>query len=211
MTIQMTTISFLLLSCPAMSSDQKPEPPGSAPVYSTPEAVYAASVAASEKSDARAAVHCIAPSAHADMAAYLAFHALIARRLSGKQPKLFADVLAVLDKHGLTEDATKMISRTDLKAAVKSLSTLIKKPTEFAIEMSIAQHEFAAKMGSGKKPKVTHKLANLKIDGNKATATVVMTLNEQLFEQPMAFVKVGEGWKMLPDFSSQPMNLRPKK
>jgi hypothetical protein len=202
---------LLVLALSAPGEDKKPEPPPSARLYKSPEAVYAASVAAGEKDDAEAAVHCVAPSAHADLAAFLAFNALTARKLSDKRPRLFAGVLAVLDRHGLTEEATRDVSGTDQKAAVKALAALIKKPIDFAIEMSAAQHEFAAKMGAAKKPKVTHKLTDLKIDGRKATATVVMTLGDQTFEQPMAFVKVGEGWKMLPDFASQPMNLRPKK
>lgn len=210
MSSHLTLAALLGFSFSALCEDKKPEPPPSAKVYKSPEAVYAASVAAGEKGDAEAAVHCVAPSAHADMAAFLAFNALSARRLSEKQPKLFAGVLAVLDKHGLTEKATKEISATDQKAAVKALAPLIKKPTEFAIEMSTAQHEFAAKMG-GKKAKVTHKLTDLGIDGDKATAKAVMTMGDQTFEQPMKFVKVGKGWKMLPNFSSQPMNLRPKR
>lgn len=207
-----TSVAVLLaLAVSAPGEDRNPEPPPAARVYKSPEAVYAASVAASEKKDAETAVHCIAPSAHADMAAYLAFQALIARKVADRKPKLFAGVLAVLDRHGLTEKATKDISSTDQKAAVKALAPLIKKPVEFAIEMSTAQHELATKLGAVKNPKVIHKLTDLEIKGSKATARVIMTLGDKTFEQRMEFVKVGEGWKMVPSFASQSMNLQPKK
>jgi hypothetical protein len=113
----------------------------------------------------------------------------------------FKPLFAVLDRHGLTETATKDIQTgDDPKIARKSrlaLRRLIKNHAAFAAEYLAAQD----KLGGGERPAEKKvKLADLMRDGNKATATMVIDFGgSKDIRQPIEFVKIGGGWKLIPE------------
>src|SRR5262245_24042479 len=91
-----------------------PEPPPTEKVYKTPQAVFDAAMAAQQKKDFKTAVACVAPEAQMDMATGFAWAALnIKANNNDEFRKAFKPLFDVLDKHGLTEKATRNIPLGD--------------------------------------------------------------------------------------------------
>jgi hypothetical protein len=179
-----------------------PLPPAKDKVYKTPQAVFDAAMAASRKKDFKAAVTCLAPEAQKDMAAGFAYAALNIKEGNTEEVrKGFKPLFDVLERHGLTGKATKDIQTgDDPKTAEKSrlaLRRLIKDHAAFAAEYLAAQD----KVGGGERRGETKiRLADLKIDGEKATGTMVVDFGGSEDKRlPVEFVKIGGGWKMIPE------------
>jgi hypothetical protein len=208
---------LLLAALVVGASAQDTEPKRKAKVYKTPQEVFEAVLAARQKRDARAMVDCFTPEAVKRIATDLAVQSFFVRdRAEGKylkdqgkdkieeEAKKLKPQLDVLDKHGLTEKATKDLRPANFRATKEQregLRKLIKDPEAFVVEFMTAQAKAEPRPPEGKddpKPK----LADVKTDGDKGTGNVVVTLkagNESKeIKQPVLFRKVNDGWRIDP-------------
>jgi hypothetical protein len=212
-------LSALALSVPA----QDVEPKRNVKLHKTPKDCFEALMAASEKRDARAMVDCFTPEAIKQMAGDVAGQSFFFRDQA--EGKLFKDkdvakpdeatlkrlkpVLEVLDKHGLTEKATKDLKPKGFRPTKKereALLKLIKKPEQFVVDFMNAQEKGSTRPARKDAPKPT--LADLKIDGDKATANLVIYLQlpsadkdkaeKREIKQPITFQKIDGGWRVNP-------------
>lgn len=108
--------------------------------------------------------------------------------------KDFAEIDAALEKHGVTKEAFEKAApdRQQLKDpdAVKDLAVVVKDKRAFVVDM------FAAMEKSGKvanlRDKLNGELKDLKIEGDKATAT----LETPQGDEELDFRKTANGWKL---------------
>jgi hypothetical protein len=189
----------LLLAVLALVAGAQTEKKAKAKVYKTPRAVFEAEQAALKKSDYKAVVALFTREGQKDLAVDLALMGLDLRAGAAEDSKLkkkAKPVLDVLEKYGLTEQATKKIkpprSAKEAEAMHRAVEKLIEKPAAFAAAYMAAEE----KAGLIKKPSEA-KLTGLKIEGNRAHAVVVETIDGEEDKRPMAFAKVGEGWKLV--------------
>src|SRR3954452_1492249 len=149
--IRTLSLGGLLLAALVVSaSAQDVEPKYKAKIYKTPKDCFEAVLAASEKRDARTLVDCFTPDAVKQMAGDLASQGFFLRdQAEGKAfkdkekgkpdeetAKRLKPMLDVLDKHGLTEKATKDLRPKGFRASKKereALLKLVKDPAAFAI------------------------------------------------------------------------------
>jgi hypothetical protein len=86
--------------------------------------------------------------------------------------------------------------------ARQELAAKIKDPIAFNVEMRAARM-IATKLRErdvGPPPGFSAKLTNVKIEGNKATATVVASVNgKEVGKDTLKFEKVGASWTIVPD------------
>jgi len=235
---RMLTLGGLLLAALVVSaSAQDAEPKTKAKIHKTPQACFDAVLAASEKRDARALVGCFTPEAVKQMAGDLASQGFFLRDQA--EGKLFKDkdgakpdeetlkrlkpMLDVLDKHGLTVKATKDLRPKGFRPTKKereALLKLVKKPEEFAVDFMAVQYK-AAPRPSPNKDEPKPKLEDLKIDGDKATANVVVTLrvpadkdkgkeDPRQIKQPVTFQKIDGGWRVNPEANRKDEDELPK-
>jgi hypothetical protein len=173
--------------------------------YDSPQAVFDAAVAAQKKDDYKTFIGCLSPDAVKQLASTLAYGALhqqSAAQTNDKIKEEFKPVLAALDKNGLTYEVTKKIKLEDaspegIKKGAVAVSALIKDPAAVAADLMEA---YAKADPSRKKPEdqPEPKLADMKIDGDKAKGMVVVTIEGNEVKQPVEFVKVDGGWKLAP-------------
>jgi hypothetical protein len=201
-------IAALLLAALAVTAGaQKDKDEKKAKLYKTPQEVFDAVEEAEAKKDYKTFVACFAPETQKDFALLLAIEAVEKRRAAknekdekrreerAKAAKASNDVL---DKHGLTEKATKGVkfgeSPKEAKEIRKTVYGLIKKPEAFFVEM-LPLSDFLG----GEKDKPKSKLTGVKIDGDKASGTVVTEGKDKGKErkEPVKFVKIGGGWRIL--------------
>jgi hypothetical protein len=223
--LRMLSLAGLLLAALALSVPaQDVEPKRNTKLYKTPKDCFEAVLAASEKKDARAMVDCFTPEAVKQIAGDLAGQSFFMRdQAEGKQfkdkdvakpdeetLKRLKPLLDVLDKHGLTAKATKDLRpKTTFRPTKKereALLKLVKKPEQFVVDYMTAQ----AKAETTPRPKDAPKpkLADVKIDGDKATANVVVTFSspakdkdkdeKREIKQPIKFEKIDGGWRVNP-------------
>ena len=216
--IRILTLGGLLLAALAVgAAAQDTEPKRKAKTYKTPQEVFDAVLTAKDKRDARAMVECFTPEAVKQIATDIATQGFFLRdRAEGKfgkdqgkdaveaEAKKLKPLLDVLDKHGLTEKATKDLRPANFrptKEQREGLQKLIKDPEKLVVDFMTAQAKIEPPPPQGKdQPKP--KLSDVKIDGDKATANVVVTLkagNESKeIKQPVRFQKVNGGWRVNP-------------
>jgi len=219
------SLAGLLLAAVAVSVPaQDVEPKRGTKVYKTPKECFEAVLAASEKRDARAMVDCFTPDAIKQIAGDLAGQSFFLRDQAegkgfkdkeGAKPdeetlKRLKPMLDVLDKHGLTAKATKDLRpKTAFRPTKKereALLKLVKKPEAFVVDYMTAQNKANPAPNTKDQPKP--KLADVKIDGNKATANVVVTFSspakdkdkdeKREIKQPIKFEKIDGGWRVNP-------------
>jgi hypothetical protein len=173
--------------------------------YPTPQAVFEAATAAQKKEDFKTFVACFVPEAQKQMAASLAFGAVNQRAATRNDERLrkqYKLILDALEKHGLTDEATKKVNlkpvnQKEAENAQRELQGLIKSPAPFAADLLTAYSK--TEPFNRKPPEVPEpKLTDVKIDGDKARGTIVAKLGGQEAKQPAEFVKVGGGWKIAP-------------
>lgn len=170
-------------------------------VYKTPRAVFDAFLAATNKRDAAAFVSCLSPDGLKDMAGGRAVAGIGLRLQAAKDEKAakrLAGLFAVLDRHGLTEKATRGITpgrtRKEHEKASEAALELIKDPAAFLADLLVEDD----KLSKGKGEKLEAKLTELKVDGDKARGIVVIKDPDRERKTPFEFVKVGDGWKLNP-------------
>src|SRR5262245_44277153 len=184
-----------------MALAQEPEP-REKKVYKTPRAVFDAALAAQNRKDYKTMVACIEPEARGEMAAGYALAALnIKEGNTDELRKAFKPLFDVLDKHGLTEKATKDIRTGDDPRTVEksrlALRKMIKNHARFAVEYLTAQE----KIGAGERPGESKiKLEDVKIKGDRATGTMVIDFGgSRDIRNPIEFVKIKGSWLMIPE------------
>jgi len=199
--------------------DEKP----AAKIYKTPQECFDDAAAAMVKKDRTAMLACFTPEAHKQMAADMAVQGISMRaEMTGKSAKdkdkaekdeallkKYKQLFDVLDKHGLTEAATKDLKVKDFRPTKQNREAvvkLVKDPAAFAAAFLTALDKF----GEGAprdEPKPT--LTGVKIDGDKASGTVVVkfkvkakdkdTEDVRERKQPLTFSKVNGGWLIDPE------------
>jgi hypothetical protein len=182
-----------------------------AKVYKTPEEVFDASKAAAKKGDLKGFFALVEPDSVKQLSAGLAIAGVNLRNLAatGKVKKeVYQPILDVMDKHGLTADATKKVKPDPMEKdpekvlkAAKPLLELIKDKPAFAADVLKAFQKASGKDDADFKVLANAKLKDLKINGDKATGTVVNTIDGEEKKDPITFVKVGKGWMMKLDFT----------
>jgi hypothetical protein len=195
-------LGALLLS--AAAADEKEQP--KAKIYKTPQEVFDAFVPALYKRDARTFVGCLAPDVIKRLAGDYARRGVQRRIIAetggkdgGKNEKvlkLWQGTFDVLDKHGLTARATKAVKLTDKDRAEAALVKLLKDPAAFLVDYQEALDKLDSGKPKEKEPKA--KLSDVKIDGDKATGTITIKYDGGEEKRPVAFSKVGGGWKIDP-------------
>src|SRR5262249_31420332 len=115
-------------------------------------------------------------------------------------------ILAILDRHGLTADATKDVKRTfDPKEQEKQeekLAAMIKGPPGLWVELKTAFKKVPDLTSDGPSSELAGKVENIKIDGDMASGTVVPAdARPGAAPQPIVFVKVGGEWRFAPDLT----------
>jgi len=198
-------LPLLVAAAPPTSQDD-PEPGYRTRRYNSPRAVFEAYVKAGEKKDYKTALDCLTPDAQKDVAAFTAYLFLSIKSFNPDEAKkTFKPIYDVMDKHGLTEKATSDVKfeGNPLKlpeAARVALRKLIKKPEAFMIDMARASEKMQKDGLVPAQGKTKTTLKDLKIDGNKATATMVTENGNGAgaTKQKVEFVKSHAGWKMIP-------------
>lgn len=213
---------FLALAWPAVAQSDR------AKVYETPQEVFDAYVTAVNKGDYRARVACYPPVVQKKLATDWAIQGVFRRSQANGSGKIkgvdYKPLFEVLDKHGLTEDATKGITGLETgkkrDAARSTLIALIKDHGAFVAEYETALAVVTARprpkdrdkdkdkdkekekdkdKSKGKPTEVRPKLTEVKINGDKATGVPVLTVDGKEQKGSVEFVKVGGGWRIIPD------------
>jgi hypothetical protein len=181
-----------------------------AKVYETPQKVFDAATAAAKKGDMKAFFALLDPDSVNQLTAGMAVSATFVRGLAdldktGKTKEALKPLEKVMDKHGLTAEATKKLKpikpEKDLQKLAKEakpLLELIKDKPGFISDV-LPVFEKLTKKGDGDdgfKAMGSAKLKDVKVDGDKATGTVVMKKGDEDKSEPIKFVKVGKGWRI---------------
>jgi len=171
------------------------------------------------KKDYAALVSCFTPEAHKQMAVDLAMQGMLMRSHAEGKPakdkeksaepdekllKTYKPVIEVLDRNGLTKAATKDLKITGFRASKEVREAILKRvkdPAAFAAAAMAALEKTNAGPAD-EEPNAT--LTGVKIDGDKASGTVVAKLKvkpkdkdkEDVRErrQPVTFSKIKGGW-----------------
>jgi hypothetical protein len=199
---------LLSLAVPAGAQKEKDKPK----VYKTPQEVFDAFVTAVNKNDHKTRIACYPPVVQKKLATDWAIQGVFRRSQADSDGKIkgvdYKPLFEVLDKHGLTEKATKGITglETGKKriAARSTLIGLVKDHAAFVADYEIALAAVTDKgrpreKDKAKQTEVRPKLTEVKIDGDKATGVPVLTIDGKEKKGSVDFVKVGDGWRIIPD------------
>jgi hypothetical protein len=243
------TLAGLLLAalaaCAAAQKDKdekdkdKPKPK----VYKTPQDCFDALQTALQKRDAHLLVATLTPEFQKTIATQMVTSAVYrrddlrgepAKDKKGKDDKerekkrkerlkKFEPLFEVMDKHGLTEKATKDLERKNLTLTPKGQEAalkLLEDPAAFAGDYLAVMDKIEPDPDAGA-PK--EKLTDLKIDGDRATGTAVATRRVKVKDKdkdkeveskrPVAFAKVDGGWRIAPiqDDKDKPKDAKDRK
>jgi hypothetical protein len=178
--------------------------------YKTPQECFDASEEAGEKGDFKTAVACLSPGAQKDMAAGFAIMLSGQRtglaKATGKGAeearKALKPAFAVLDKHGVTEKAAKDLKESknpkENEKARKAALDLIDDPVAFLIDLL----EAMKKLDGGSKGK--DRVTDVKITAETATGTSVSTSKGREKREPVTFVLLDGGWRLIPHMEPPP-------
>jgi len=195
--------------------------------YKTPEECFDAVVTAIGKRDAYLLIGAVTPKMQKEMAADLASQGVRMRAMAaGKTPrplekdskdgkdkddkdkarpdeklaKEYKPFFDVMDRHGLTEKALKDVEAKDFGLTPKGRQEVLKlldDPATFAADFMDAQGKADPRPKDKDKDAPKPKLVDLKVEGDKATAAVV--LGDSKRKEAVAFEKVGGGWRIDPE------------
>jgi hypothetical protein len=213
--IRTLTLAGLVLAALAVSAtaqkDEK-EPKEKAKVYKTPQECFDAVLKAIEKKDARAMIDCFTPESQKQMAADFVAQGVFFRAQAEKNEdfaKKYKPLLETLDKHGVTEKATKDLKikgfRVNNKKDREAILKLVKDPAAFAAAFMTTMDKVEPRPDEKDQPKP--KLTDVKIDGDKAKGQVVSTIKlkdkdkEEVKEEkePVTFEKINGSWRVAAD------------
>jgi hypothetical protein len=209
------TLAALLLAAVAASAAAQKD---KAKVYKTPQECFDAGSAAFAKGDHKTWVGCLAPASQKELAAELGVkYALTRASLEGLKDRDRAAAVAkahkplfdVLDRHGLTAKALKGLEEgkdeKQRQKARQAVLDLLKDAEAFLVDFYEAVDRLEGL--SKEKDGGTEELTDVKIDGDKATATVVRTVKgddkgkDVVSKESMRFVKVDGGWRLARRFA----------
>jgi hypothetical protein len=180
------------------TTDSGAKATASDPVYDTPQAVFAAFTAARDKGDYKTYIATLTPESQKDLVEMFALDWVEERfrgagKRSSKEAKQLEPIFALLEKHGLSEQAVNKIISTerDEEKGKAAIVAMIKDRTAFLEDILPA----IDKLNSRKPGNPT--LEALKIDGDKAKGYLVQKIGGREFKRPIGFVKIGGGWKVV--------------
>jgi hypothetical protein len=178
--------------------------------FATPEACFAAMQTAAKNKDIPALCDCITEESQSALAGGLVMMGSMLKMMSGmaamggpeakaEAEKTLGAVGAVLEKHGVTEEALKNATPDphtmgDSKAILK-LADMVKDKKAFISDMFAAMQQAGQgdKFSDQMDEQVAGQLKDVKIDGDRATAVVVTDTGES----PIEFRRSnGSGWKL---------------
>lgn len=201
--LSVAVLALLLSGCG--KGDGKGDGKGSTPAaeYKTPEEVFTAAKAASDKDDWKTFADCLTEKSRNTLAGSMAGLALMVKPAPGQPSKLnYQPVQAVLNKHGLTDDVIKGLHQrekgfSEKLTAFKLLGETIKDRGTFIVDVMSAFIE----MVPGKKspsPLTGAELKDLKVEGDTARGTLVTTKAGTEKRYPIEFHKSGNSWRIEP-------------
>lgn len=194
-------IAGVLCATMALPSDASEKPKSQ--TYETPQECFRALVAAEEKRDQKTFVGCLAPESQKRMALETVYASLEGRMVKGKDAeelaKMMRPVADALAKHGLTREATRDIKPgkkpEERRKAEEAILPLIKDPAGLLVDTMVAfDQAMGIKPGRTASGKT---LTDVKIDGDKATGVVVIKGKFSERKEPVSFVKIDKGWRVL--------------
>jgi hypothetical protein len=161
--------------------------------YKTPEATFQTLVDSLNKKDWGGFFGCLTQESQDTATAGMAMFANMAVM---KDEKKGEDIKAILKKHSAEVNLQEMMKETDSKVAMKKINDKIKdKPAFFSeIMPAIAKNDPSVAKNF---EKVSGKIKDVKIDGEKATAIVVsQDKSGKDTEDKISFKKEKDGWKI---------------
>lgn len=210
------TLVGLLAACATSAVAQKDE---KLTTYKTPQEVFDAVFTATQKRDARTLIGCFTPEMQRQMAAESAAQGLFFRdqaegklikdkdkdKKNDKLVKQYQPLFDVLDKHKLDAKATKDLNvkpwtkLTDQQR--ETILKLIENPAAFAVDWLVAYDKVEPP-----RPLPRMKLADVKIEGDKASGTVVTVASKKEKDKeltkeekvPVTFRKIDGSWRIEP-------------
>jgi len=189
--------------------------------HDSPQAAYDAAKAATKAKDYSAFSDCLTPESQDMMSGGMIRQSLMMKEIAVRggpegeqdQQDLKASCRAlddVLAKHGLNQDQLQAIQAIDLvavppeegMAALAKLTTPIKDKSAFLVEimntMDAMESAYTGKQGGMGKNKTTGmfegRLENIKVEGDRATAQVVVTEAGEEQRWPIGFKNVNGNW-----------------
>jgi hypothetical protein len=171
--------------------------------YNSPEAVFKAAQGFAKKKDFKGFLGCMTEDSQKLVTGQLIMTGSMIKAFagldpSGKAAEMVKPIDKVFSKHGLTDEALKKIkSAKDPKQAGKTMraaAELVKSRADFCSDLIAALDKANPK---GAQPFAEGTLKDVKIDGDKAKATIVMKAGEKERTEPIEFAKVGGGWKLV--------------
>jgi hypothetical protein len=176
--------------------------------YDSPKAVFEAAVNAVKKKDWKTFYACLTKDGQETMTGQVAFVGLMVRGFAefdktGKTKEKMAPLTKILDKHGLTTETLDKMKKEapkpskdpkEMAKAFRALAAPVKNKAGFISEVL----EFLDKASTKKQqnPLENATLKDVKVDGDRATATVVTKKGDEKTEEKITFVKTGGSWKM---------------
>ena len=183
--------------CLANSPAQEP-----AKGHASPRAVFDAAVKASKKKDYKAFCLLLTPKSQTKLVDRLAGMGMPLESFSDgdvdpKQKDKLAAFDKIMAKHGLTKDVMGRLKQTDdpkdIEANDKTIDATVKDKPAFVNDMFRWFEEAnPGKGGPGSMEGIT--LKDAKIVGDKATGTIMVKVDGEEAEQPIAFAKTKRGW-----------------
>jgi hypothetical protein len=183
-----------------------------AAVYKTPQAVFDAAAKAQAVDDFQTYVGCYAPKLQA---AWVSFYGSTLAEARAEELKKSAEVgkelARTLDRHGLTVKAWAKIEKEaggDPAKAAKALEAVVKDHAAFLVDALklLKKGGFSLREIAGEGER---KLTDVKVDGDRATGTVVVTWTDREKrkrerKETVTFAKVGGGWRIEEENRSEP-------
>ncbi len=190
-----------------------------APTYATPKDAFEAAKKAAEKNDYKAVVGTLTKDSRDTLAGAMVIMGSFAKVYGAKFAKTdeqkanIQQIEKILDKHGVSADmakeavelglATKSKSQAEVLPAMRKLGASIKDEAGLvAAMMTLAEKDKKAK-GNPFDDLKTAKLKGVKIEGDNAKGTIIVTKDGTEKSEPMEFRKEGAGWKIKLDLNTK--------
>ena len=170
--------------------------------YGSPQAVFDAAAAAAAKQDWAAFMNCLTDESQDKFTFTLAVSANFIKSIASMDKEKGAEVAKAIDeamkKHGVNEAnlPKAMFNKSapqDEREMMRKVVGPIKDKPVFVGEVMAAVKKLVNKEPQ---QEFAGTLTNVKIEGDEATATVVRKTPNKETQEPMAFRKVGGGWKI---------------
>ena len=179
--------------------------------------MFEAAKTAAQKDDFKTFFTCLTPDSQKVMAGQMVLGGMAMKSFAemdktGKAKEAFKPLDELFKKHGLTEEALKKFKpTTDPKEAAKNIRAmgdLIKDRPAFCTEFM----GFLQKGGKrGPAPLSDATLTDVKIEGDKASGTLLTKKGGKETKEPVEFAKIKGGWRLVaPEPKANPRLPAPK-